>query len=167
MSDIRVTIQIDVTAYTDDQRRRISTKIQQFLEEIATEATEPTLLTGGGWTVSAVQHALHQLIVDGYANRVEVIRVAAEQGGVITRADVYRVAGYSDGENLRGFTRPINTIRKKLQAAQQIPDDAEALLSTDYDPSIASYQRAPEFSIPAAILPVVRAALSNLEESKE
>lgn len=83
------------------------------------------------WTMSAVLELLRRLEGEGWPH-AQVIRVAAELGGVIDRDQVYAIAGYDEDRMLRGFTRPTARITRDLQEEGLLASGVEAALTADY-----------------------------------
>jgi PIN like domain len=84
------------------------------------------------WTSDGVHALLGRLDAEGWKHSA-VIRVAAREGGSISRDDVYLVAGYDDNRMLRGFTRPTARITQDLQADGVVADGVEPALTPIYD----------------------------------
>ncbi|MEU7395351.1 PIN-like domain-containing protein [Streptomyces albogriseolus] len=89
-------------------------------------------VTYGGWTVEALEALFRGLEYEGYANRVEVIRYAAAMDGHAEPEAVYDLCDYDDDRTLRGFTKPITRISRKLQKQGLIPDSAVPVLTAEY-----------------------------------
>ena len=65
----------------------------------AEKETRPSL-----WNRQAVIELLRRLDAEG-REQADVIRFAADRGGVITRDEVYQVCGYNEERMLRGFSK--------------------------------------------------------------
>jgi hypothetical protein len=88
--------------------------------------------TYGGWTAEALEALFHGLEYEGYANRVAVIRYAADTDGHAEPEAVYDLCDYGDDRTLKGFTKPIARISRKLQEQGMIPDSAVPVLTAEY-----------------------------------
>lgn len=97
----------------------------------------------------------------------QVAEVAAINGGVVSRAEVYRVMGLKEGQRgLRGFTRPYTRIARKLQA--------DGLLDSAFDfeerpPVTAIYAGnsvAAAFRLEAEIVEPLRSLLNGRDVAK-
>ncbi len=88
--------------------------------------------TYGGWTREALDALFHGLVYEGYTNRVDVIRYAADAGGEVEAELVYDLCDYDDDRTLRGFTKPISRISRKLQSQGLIADSAVQVLKAEY-----------------------------------
>ncbi|MFF3685916.1 PIN domain-containing protein [Streptomyces sp. NPDC002187] len=86
----------------------------------------------GGWTAAAIEALFNGLSYEGYGNRVDVIRYAAEMDGRVEAISVYDICDYDDDRSLRGFTKPIKRISSKLQEQGVIPDSAVPVLTAEY-----------------------------------
>jgi hypothetical protein len=115
----------------------------------------------GGWTVVAIEALLEQLRAEG-AVQGAVIEHAALEGGFIAREEVYEIAGYDEGRQLKGFTRPVNRIARALREAERIDEEAADLLVAVYDPLSENPSEACGFEINAEALPLVEAAVEGL-----
>ncbi|MFI1125228.1 PIN-like domain-containing protein [Streptomyces hygroscopicus] len=87
----------------------------------------------GGWTAAAIEALFNGLSYEGYGNRVDVIRYAAEMDGRIEALSVYEICDYDDDRSLRGFTRPIKRISGNLVEQEAIADDAVPVLTAEYE----------------------------------
>ncbi len=105
------------------------------------------------WTFDAVAAVLDRLADEAPTQATVLVR-AAELGGFIDRADVYRTAGYDADRSLRGFTRPVRRIIAAFQERGLIPDNVEGLLETSYDTETIGL--ATGFTVPSAALPLVQ-----------
>lgn len=63
---------------------------------------------------------------------MEVIRYAAAMDGHAEPEAVYDLCDYDDDRTLRGFTKPITRISRKLQKQGLIPDSAVPVLTAEY-----------------------------------
>lgn len=153
----RVLLQIDVTAWSPDRVTALLATVngppaEQYVNELPdAESTEPS-----GWTHDALLAAIAGLRNARAYAQVQVIEEAARRGGQIDREQVYSVAGYPAGRSLRGFTRATNRVVAKLQDEGLLPEDAEDLLETVYDPNGSGYRRALGFRIPADVALMLR-----------
>jgi hypothetical protein len=127
----RLTLNVDVTDLSDEQRRKLTEKIADLLDEYRNhEDDEPTV---HGWSVATLQDALTRLERDGGWVQAGAIRKALENGGTVSRAEIYTIGNYDADRMLRGFTRPANRIVAQMRAAGEIPGSAADLLEPIYD----------------------------------
>ncbi len=139
----RLALSIDVTELTDEQRRKFTEVVTDLLEEyLAQEDDEPTVL---GWTSTSLREALTRLERDGGWVQARAIQKALSNGGVVTRAEIYKIGNYSADRMLRGFTRPANRIVGRMRASGEIPGAAVPLLESIYNHGVM----ADEFHVPA------------------
>lgn len=106
------------------------------------------------WNARAVHELLSRLDSEGRP-QAEVIRFAASEGGLINRADVYRLAGRDEDRMLRGFTRPVSRITSDLQQAGMVGMEVEPMLTPNYGTGVTAEQ----FEIPLDVVEI----LSNAE----
>lgn len=115
----------------------------------------------GGWTAAAVEALFNGLSYEGYGNRVDVIRYAAEMDGHIEAVSVYDICDYDDDRSLRGFTKPIKRISGKLQEQKVISDSAVPVLTAEYENGPG---RASGFRVHPLLVPLIN-ELTDDEES--
>lgn len=84
------------------------------------------------WTPEGARELLRRLRSEGRNSHAVIIESAAANGGVITRADVYAVAGYPPDRTLRGFTRPTRRITLDLITEGLIDEDVDWPLLAQY-----------------------------------
>lgn len=60
---------------------------------------------------------------DHAPTRAMVIRRAIEQGGYVSREEVYEIGGYNQNRMLTGWTRPIRTWTQYLRDKGEIPSN--------------------------------------------
>ncbi|MGB8963075.1 MAG: hypothetical protein WCC38_14105, partial [Pseudonocardiaceae bacterium] len=135
-SSPRLTLDIDVTDLSDEQRRKFTETITDLLEEYRNyEDDEPTVR---GWSAATLQNALTRLERDGGWVQAGAIRKALANGGTVSRAEIYAIGNYSADRMLRGFTRPANRIVAQMRAAGEIPSSAVDLLEPIYDRGVVA-----------------------------
>lgn len=106
----------------------------------------------GGWSAAAIEALFEGLSYEGYGNRVEVIRHAADMEGHVTAAAVYDICDYDADRSLRGFTKPIRRITGKLVEQGVIPDTAVPVLTAEYENGPG---RASGFTVHPLLVPLV------------
>ncbi|MEJ8837600.1 hypothetical protein [Ramlibacter sp. AN1133] len=113
------------------------------------EGTVPDRGWGG---VKDIHGAINKL--PGETRRV--VLKAIENGGQISRAEVYEVLGRPADQSLKGFTKPVNRLMEQLQEQQELEEDAEALLTPVYDSTSRTYQKAQGFTVPLQVVKMLR-----------
>lgn len=127
----RLTLTIDVTDLTDEQRRKFTEALTDALDEYRNyEEGEPTTL---GWTAETLSEALTRLDRDGGWVQAGAIRKALANGGTVSREEIYKIGNWGPDRMLRGFTRPVNRIVARMRAAGEVPASAVDLLEFVYD----------------------------------
>lgn len=101
-----------------------------------------------GWGRADLPNALAQLPIEA---RKVVLR-AIENGGHVSRDEVYELLDRTEEQSLRGFTRPVNRIMSNLQQTGEIDGTAEPLLSPVYDQTSNAYQQAQGFVVPLQVV---------------
>ena len=102
------------------------------------------------WTRAAVAELLRRLDAEG-REQADVIRAAAEHGGVITREEIYDIGGYAEERMLRGFTRPSARITRDLQSEGLLDDEVESALTPQYDGGVTAVR----FEIPLEVVEIL------------
>lgn len=126
-------------------------RVDRFLAEGESKTEEPI---DCGWTARSLGMLLRRLSTEGPVQEA-VIRLAAEQGGFVSREEVYELGEYDAERSLRGFTRPVSRIAQELRDAGVVPDNAVDVLLPVYDPTISSFQKASGFRIPQELIPLI------------
>lgn len=116
-----------------------------------------------GWNKDAYLDVLTKLLSRHHV-QVAVIFEAIKNGtGYVTRERVYELGNYPENRSLKGFTRPVNRLTAEAAEAGLLPEEADDLLTPDYDPNVRSFQRAKGFIVP---MDVVRLANEWRQESE-
>jgi len=102
------------------------------------------------WTRQAVLELLKRLDSEG-REQADVIRFAAEQGGMIDREQVYEIGEYSEDRMLRGFTRPSARISQALVEDGLLASGVEPALTPIYEGGMTALH----FRIPPEIVEVL------------
>ncbi|MHB1475214.1 MAG: hypothetical protein ACYDDU_19125 [Dermatophilaceae bacterium] len=140
----------NVTGWSHGRVNRLMDAIQSVQADVDTTPLEEVEATG--WTKALVEKALELLAGSKASVQIKVVKLAIENGGAVTRDEVYELGGYSESRSLKGFTRPANRATLALRDSGDLPEDAEELLEPIYDMSVKSYQRAKGFRIPLEIV---------------
>jgi hypothetical protein len=115
--------------------------------DVLPEEVEPS-----GWNQEAYHDVIKKLLSRHHV-QVAVIFEAIKNGtGYVTREKVYELGNYQPERSLKGFTRPVNRLTAEAVEAGLLPEDAEDLLSPDYDPNVRGFQRAKGFVVPAEVV---------------
>lgn len=104
------------------------------------------------WTPVAVHELLRRLDHEG-REQADVIRFAAEHGGIATREEIYQIAGFAEERMLRGFTRPSARITRALQESGILDGDVEPVLTPHYDGGVTAVR----FEIPLDVVEILSA----------
>lgn len=86
----------------------------------------------GRWSPGALERLLQLLREEGWP-QAEMIEQAVSQGGRISRAQVMDVGGYDDDRTLRGITRPVSRLVRRLEDEGLLPHDALPAFVPDYE----------------------------------
>ena len=122
-------------------------RVEKFLSEPA------ETLPWGGWNTPAITRLLAQLEIEAQV-RATAIRTAAQQGGFVSREQVYQIGDYAEDRSLRGFTRPINRLAQILREQNYLPEGAVDLLWAVYNDDSPATGWAAGFRIHPEIMPL-------------
>lgn len=108
-----------------------------------------------GWTTEAVETLLRRLNYEAPVQEA-TIRFAAQNGGFVSREDVYRIAEYEPSRQLKGFTRPVNRIAQELRDSGDVPEEALDVLVPVYDEGKHGFGWVDGFRVPAEVISTLR-----------
>ena len=120
------------------------------IDDIQLQNRFPLTLLGRAVEQELVHEAL-RLLREQAPVQARVILAAAELGGRVDRATVYKLGNYAPERMLRGFTRPVTRIARMLQERGVLAADVPDLLVPRYDRGV----QASSFDIPASVVPWV------------
>lgn len=161
-------ITVDMTTWPTPARIELMELIGRIEAELrghrgVAPPAEPEEVEPSGWNKEAYMDVLTKLLSRHHV-QVAVIFDAIKTGtGYVTRERVYELGNYPDKRSLKGFTRPVNRLTAEAVEAGLLPEDADDLLTPDYDPNVSSFQRAKGFIVP---MEVVKMANEWREESE-
>ncbi len=107
-----------------------------------------------GWSARTLGQLLERLDSEGPV-QAEVIRLAADRDGFVSRDAVYELGNYDEDRTLRGFTRPTSRLAEEFRERGLIDADAIDVLSAVYDPDFSPVQAA-GFRVPEQIVNILR-----------
>lgn len=76
------------------------------------------------WTEAAYKRLLNELNEAGNEVQAEVISLAAQSGGFVSRAEIFEYAGYAEDRSLRRFAMPAQRIALMLVEKELLSEDA-------------------------------------------
>jgi hypothetical protein len=91
----------------------------------------------GRWSREALERLLRLLRDEGWP-QAEMIEQAIAQGGRISRAQVMDMGAYDDARTLRGITRPVTRLVRRLQDEGLLPHDALPAFVPDYERGVVA-----------------------------
>jgi hypothetical protein len=126
-------LQVDeeVEVYPADSQVWDYARASRLAPQLAFRSEEESDEHAALWSAEAIQELLRRLRWENWPH-ADIIEYAARHGGVVSRADVYEIAGYSPGRMLRGFTRPTRRITLDLISEGMLDENAEWPLLTQY-----------------------------------
>ncbi len=120
---------------------------QKIAEENLRQLREGEI-PGDGW--GAVKNL--PLVIDSLPSETrKVLRRAIENGGHITRDEVYEVIGRDESKSLKGFTKPAISLTDRLIANGELLGNAKPLLTPIYRKS-KTFQQAQGFAVPVQVV---------------
>ncbi|MFI9528512.1 PIN-like domain-containing protein [Micromonospora rosaria] len=134
-------------------------RVDAFLSE-----PEPDLLHGG-WSQETLTYLLDRLSNEAPSQAL-VLVYAANQGGYVTRSQVYEIAGYPEERSLRGFTRPFNRIVQAMRDEGILPEQAVDLFWAVYNDDSPAFGVAAGFQIHENALPLFLSRIRERESSE-
>lgn len=160
-------ITLNMTNWPTPARIELLELIGRIESELPGQPSEPVVapeeVEPSGWNRKAYMDVLTKLLSRHHV-QVAVIFDAIKSGtGYVTRNRVYELGNYPENRSLKGFTRPVNRLTAEAVEAGLLPEDADDLLTPDYDPNVTSFQRAKGFIVP---MEVVKMANEWREESE-
>lgn len=105
-----------------------------------------------GWTMQAYEMLLDRLRFKGHTKYAELLEAAVEMKGSLDRESVYRVMGWEDSRQMKGFTRPYRSAVSYLIEEGLLPDEAVIPIDTEYDEEISGYQKSIGVVVAAEVL---------------
>jgi len=152
MPEPRQEIVIDVTDWPDE----LIGRAMEALSGIEREC-RPTVTTDTGWDRSTLDQFAARLAATGASTQAKAFQRATDNGGQVSRAEVYELGGFGEARSLKGFTRPVNRVVKDMKTAGVIPSDAIVPLQPVYGAG-PGWKRADGFRLEPGILNAYRAA---------
>lgn len=131
---------LEVDLPVSDRPRAKSTqelRKQNLKPELTYRADEATAGSDNGWNERAARELVRRLEAEG-KYQAKVIRVAAMQGGVLTREQVLEVANFGPDRMLRGITRPPRRITAQLIEDGLLPPFATIPLWSVYEHGVSA-----------------------------
>jgi hypothetical protein len=159
MSTLTSTLTIDVDDLEASEVLELRAVITKTLAGFSAGELDPEAVYG--WTVELCREFHRRLAATNRPVQAKVLEAAARNGGFCSREDVYLLGDYEASRSLTGFSKPIKRVGREMAAEGILAADALTPLSPDYDPSVASFQRARGFVIPAEIVDVFAEALAS------
>lgn len=92
-------------------------------------------------------------------NQKKVVLRAIENGGQVSRSEVFALIGRAENKSLTGFTKPVARRMEEMQEKQELLN-AAPLLSPIYDGS-SRYQQAQGFTVPMQVVVRMRGDLGD------
>ena len=140
-------------AYADALSVTVEKRSVQDVERATRTETAPTSEAGNetGWTAHELNSLLRRLVTIAPVQEA-TIRLAGQQGGYVSREDVYRLGEYEPDRQLKGFTRPVNRLVQDLRNTGELPDEAADALSPVYEKMSYGFGRVDGFRIPEEIV---------------
>lgn len=158
-------INIDMTAWPTPARIELLELVGRIEAELAggecgasdpapqlARPAVPDEVEPSGWNKEAYIDVLTKLLSRHHV-QVAVIFEAIKNGtGYVSRDKVYELGNYPATRSLKGFTRPVNRFTADAVEAGLLEEDADDLLTPDYDPNVSSFQRAMGFRVPMEVV---------------
>jgi hypothetical protein len=135
---------VELTEHADALAVTVSSEAKT---DVARAETETRL---SRWNRRAVVELLRRLEAEG-KKQADVIRFAADRGGVVTREEVYQICEYNEERMLRGFTKPAARVTLALQDEGFLDGPVEPVLTPHYDTGVTAVR----FEIPLDVVEIL------------
>jgi hypothetical protein len=139
--------------------RRAKTALQVEVDPASVEDVERvdrslSLDGHGGWSREAVSTLLDDLSFRAPV-QCAAIRFAADNGGFVSREEVYELGGYDENRTLKGFTRPANRLAQEMRSSGILPEGTVDVLEPVYDPASGTGQVS-GFAVAQQLVPLIQ-----------
>jgi hypothetical protein len=108
-----------------------------------------------GWTLPLIDALRAKLTAHGASAQLAAFDRAIANGGFVSRAEVFALAGYPPERQLKNWTTPVTSAQAALVASAGLPEDAAPALETDYGPG-RGFRPAIGFNVAPEIVKLVR-----------
>jgi hypothetical protein len=108
-----------------------------------------------GWTREHVEALRRALAERGKDIQLAAFDAAIENGGFMSREDLYALGGYEPTRKLNNWTVPLRNVKAELIAGAGLPKDAELPMEFDY-PRAAGYVAARGLVVAPEIVRLMR-----------
>ena len=123
------------------------------IERVGGQQSSTQVAAETGWTKSAASSLLSRLRRSAPV-QAAAIEQAVQQGGYVSREEVYDLGDYEPGRQLKGFTRPVNRLAQQLRDEGQISSDAADPLLPVYDQMSHGFGWVDGFRVPDELIEV-------------
>jgi len=140
---------VDITSWPSWARRKLKVALEGISLEVALAETGPM---AKGWDINTIATLMNRLAVSNGSVQAKAFQKAIENGGEVSRAEVYKLGVYDADRSLKGFTRPVNRIVAEMKDSGELPEDAVSPFEPIYDANGDGYQSAQGFRVPLAVV---------------
>lgn len=117
----------------------------------------------GNWTYSSLAHVIRMLRVQAPVQEATIAR-AVENGGYVSREEIYEIGGYEPERMLKGFTRPVARIALEVAAYNGVARFDQDLLAPVYAEMKGGYGWVDGFRVDSSLHAALRKAWESLDE---
>lgn len=107
-----------------------------------------------GWTIAHVEYLREKLAARAKRVQLAAFEAALENGGYISRGDLYALAGYAPERKLNNWTTPFRKIAAELVDQHDLPEDAALPMEAGYTDA-PGYQQTHGFVVAPEIVKLV------------
>ncbi len=126
---------------------------QASVEDIERVDRSQDVGLAGGWTTGSILSLMKRLEREAPV-QAKVVRAAVDNGGFVSRDDVYALGNFPEERWLNGFTRPVRRITKDLIDSGVVNPGAADLLVASYDDPDLPFGHAAGFVVPTSVIPL-------------
>lgn len=113
-----------------------------------------------GWTSDHVGILQARLATRGNEVQLAAFHAAINNGGNVSRDEVFRIGGYEPTRQLKNWTKPFRTIFAELVDELDLPESAELPMEATYTEG-KGFRQAYGFSVAAEIVKLVRGSMCD------
>jgi hypothetical protein len=108
-----------------------------------------------GWTYDTAMWLRRALRERGAEVQLKAFDRAIENGGFVSRAEVYALGGYAANRQLKNWTSPVSSAQKEVQMHSALPETAAPAMVTNYGAG-KGFRPAKGFDVAPEIVKLIR-----------
>lgn len=157
-----------LTLTVDDLEPRQVAEVLEFVRNLRAEPSTTRSSTSDawrsaestGWMLSHVRFLRDRLTARGNDVQLRAFDAAIDNGGRISRDEVFHLGGYEPSRQLKNWTKPYRTVYSELVNEHELPESAELPMEADYIEG-SGYRQAFGFSVAPEVVKLVRGSMCD------